>query len=470
MHPQQNFAFNSYNGVVPTNFQNNGMAPTTFQNNGVAPTTFQNNAVIPTTYNQPPLPESADYFNSSASQFGLDDATGTFPHANTFMEGWVHDFMMGKESNADGHRPIPQPYEQPGHLAINQQPRPNLNGDLLDITTQGRHIGMGLNTPPQPIAVNIPTMPPFQSSPQFVYRPDLAARKPSRATAAKAKDKNNLDLFNIQLYDQTPRPPVTSPPDIKVTPITPPFIPPKPPKRPAKNLAAKKGVTVRTRGVTPRNPTPPAKVVEGGESAPVSEPQGGIASLIQYIYGEEEERARAAAGTKKELESEAREAQARAKEEQRIMEERKKEEVGASGQRADSIEWPGDPSEYPVECYQDLQLPGCEFRRVAICVGKPRPGWLRERRIQQNRTPTLREGLIVVFAVPRRGASGVEFRLKRISDSVQDIERNEEIHFVDIELNSQFSGMNEPLVVRWCGYLLGEIPGINNSTTMWAQV
>ncbi|TGJ84593.1 hypothetical protein E0Z10_g4178 [Xylaria hypoxylon] len=139
-------------------------------------------------------------------------------------------------------------------------------------------------------------------------------------------------------------------------------------------------------------------------------------------------------------------------EKERIEKEREEAE-----RLAQATQWSGDQSEYPAECYEHLRLPGCEFRAQAICVGSPRPEWLRAK------------GRLVVYAVRRPNSDGVEFKLVKSGSSVKEVMESPEILFRDISLSGRFSDMDELKVAQWSRYLLAAVPGTADSLTMWAK-
>ncbi|TRX90677.1 hypothetical protein FHL15_008452 [Xylaria flabelliformis] len=144
------------------------------------------------------------------------------------------------------------------------------------------------------------------------------------------------------------------------------------------------------------------------------------------------------------------------------MAQREKEREEAENQRTEVFEWPGDPSEYPAECFANMRLPGCEFRAHAICIGSPRPG------LSLNKYNAYPKGRLVVYAV-RQGSDGVEFKLVEPHSTPKQVMQASTIRFEDIKLSTDFSDMNEPKVIRWSRYLLDAVPGQNDSVTMWSK-
>ncbi|KAI0449401.1 hypothetical protein F5B21DRAFT_520270 [Xylaria acuta] len=144
----------------------------------------------------------------------------------------------------------------------------------------------------------------------------------------------------------------------------------------------------------------------------------------------------------------------------RAREEKKRDK--AEKKRAEAFEWPGDPSEYPAECFANMRLPGCEFRAHAICIGSPRPGLPRD----QYKVPP--KGRLLVYAV-RQGSDGVEFKLVEPQSTPEEVMQASEIQFKNINLNVNFSDMDELKVIRWSRYLLDAVPGRNDSVTMWSK-
>ncbi|KAI1757594.1 hypothetical protein F4782DRAFT_546713 [Xylaria castorea] len=147
-------------------------------------------------------------------------------------------------------------------------------------------------------------------------------------------------------------------------------------------------------------------------------------------------------------------------EDKRRQEEKEREE--AEKKRTEEFKWPGNPSEYPAECFANIRLLGCEFRAHAIYIGSPRPGLLRD---QYNVPP---KGWLAVYAV-RRGSDGVEFKLVKPHSTPEEVLQASEIQFNDIKLSDDFSDMNEPKVKQFSRYLLDAVPGRNDSRTMWSK-
>ncbi|KAI1742346.1 hypothetical protein F4680DRAFT_463861 [Xylaria scruposa] len=141
---------------------------------------------------------------------------------------------------------------------------------------------------------------------------------------------------------------------------------------------------------------------------------------------------------------------------------REKEREEAENQRAKAFEWPGDPSEYPAECFASIRLPGCEFRAHAICIGAPRPG------LPLNKYNVYPKRRMVVYAV-RQGSDGVEFKIVEPHSTPEQVMQASRIPFRDIKLNTDFSDMDEARVIRWSRYLLNAVPGQNDSVTMWSN-
>ncbi|KAI0554806.1 hypothetical protein F4679DRAFT_237329 [Xylaria curta] len=145
-----------------------------------------------------------------------------------------------------------------------------------------------------------------------------------------------------------------------------------------------------------------------------------------------------------------------------VAQQREKEREEAENQRAKAFEWPGDPSEYPAECFANMRLPGCEFRAHAICVGVPRPG------LSLNKYNVYPKRRLVVYAV-RQGSDLVEFKIVEPHSTPEQVMQASRIRFKDIKLNTDFSDMDETRVIRWSRYLLNAVPGQNDSVTMWSK-
>ncbi|KAI3325436.1 hypothetical protein HD806DRAFT_552731 [Xylariaceae sp. AK1471] len=425
---QPDFMFCNYNNIqaVPSNL-----------NNTTVPASFDENTTVP---------EPTHFNINPGLTFGLDTIINPSPNLNTFLEGWPDDFMMQNELNESGFPPIPEPDQRPEQLEINQQLWPNLECDLLEIATIGPPIGINMIPSPQPIGRNIPAVPPFHSREPFAYRPHLPGHKKNGATIPPPRDRSNVDILDIV---RSPPPPVISSYEIII-----PLIPPEGQNQHAPKPRAKPDGEIRPPDTTIPNLPSPTLDVEMYEPAPGGSLASQFGLLVGYTYADKEDQNQAIRGINEEINHDA---QAQAKEALRV-----REQEAQQRQPANNFEWLGDPSEYPAECYEDLQLPGCQFRRRAICVGRPRDEWFRQR------GQAKREGRVVVYAVPRPDKNGVEFRLKEVGSSVEEVEQNETVGFRDIELNSKFSGMDEHMVVRWSGTLLAEVPGMNNSMTMWS--
>ncbi|KAI1274893.1 hypothetical protein F5Y07DRAFT_409637 [Xylaria sp. FL0933] len=122
-----------------------------------------------------------------------------------------------------------------------------------------------------------------------------------------------------------------------------------------------------------------------------------------------------------------------------------------------------DPSQYPAECYENLRLPGCEYRAQAICVGTPGFEWY----LKQDGVHV--GGPLVIYAVARPDGDGVEFKLTKPGSSMREVMESAAVQFSDIWLNEDFSDMSEKQVTRWTRYLLAAVPGVNDTITMWAR-
>ncbi|KAI0814044.1 hypothetical protein GGR55DRAFT_701782 [Xylaria sp. FL0064] len=123
----------------------------------------------------------------------------------------------------------------------------------------------------------------------------------------------------------------------------------------------------------------------------------------------------------------------------------------------------GDPSQYPAECYENLRLPGCEYRAQAICVGTPSFEWF----LKQDEVYA--GGPLVIYAMARLDGDGVEFKLVKPGSSIKEVMESAEVQFSDIWLDENFSDMSEKQITRWTRYLLAAVPGVNDTITMWTR-
>ncbi|KAI0516979.1 hypothetical protein F5B22DRAFT_646327 [Xylaria bambusicola] len=81
---------------------------------------------------------------------------------------------------------------------------------------------------------------------------------------------------------------------------------------------------------------------------------------------------------------------------------------------------------------------------------------------------TRNEGL-VAYAVRPPNDEGIVFKVVEANCSIQEIAQGLESPIRDIKLNDTFSGMNEKAVKRWCNYLLGTVPGVDDEVIVWAK-
>ncbi|KAI1198965.1 hypothetical protein F5X97DRAFT_342283 [Nemania serpens] len=151
-----------------------------------------------------------------------------------------------------------------------------------------------------------------------------------------------------------------------------------------------------------------------------------------------------------------------------FLERAKQDEAAGQAEKAPEdkqpeIEWYGDPAQYDAECYEHLRTPGCGYRAQGICVGWPRPEFLRE----QGQTP--KPGRWVVYAVRcPRNKGGIVLRVAKPGLTIEEVMSGYDVQFGDIHLNVNFEDMDEKQVLRWSRYLLNAVPGVDDSITKWA--
>lgn len=410
--------------------------------------------------NFPPAPHSAIPPSREPVLQGLPNITAADP-SNWFRNGETP--YMGHASLTPTNTQMPRP-SQPNLPRTVSQPRPRSG-----VPTP--HNGSsGFNPNPYHALAGDHTFiqPPTRPNMPYGIVPSLPGHVGGNYVRRRPRDES-VDLLNIPF--STPRTPAI-PPDSTVswsqgdrkkrrklntptnTPTTAPVV-----THVAKPVATPISIPSSPIPI-PQSPisisSSPIPIENEIPSAQDDNLAKGFEYLVDVIYTDEEVKRCAIAGVHADLQQQALEAQAQAKETaEQARQERETRE------RAHSFVWPGDPSRYPVECYEDLQLPVCPFQRRVIFVGRPVAAWFRQRRRNTGR--------VVVYAVPRRGGrgKGVEFRVRDLLSDGQGIERCEMISFENILLNERFEGMEERVVLRWTGNLLAEVPGLDDSTTMW---
>ncbi|KAI0188539.1 hypothetical protein F4808DRAFT_446208 [Astrocystis sublimbata] len=145
-------------------------------------------------------------------------------------------------------------------------------------------------------------------------------------------------------------------------------------------------------------------------------------------------------------------------------EQRKIAEREAERQQAKVFELYDGTSGYPAECYMHLQLPGCEHRAHAICVGRPRHELARDR--YRSLSLPSKDGRLLVYATCCENG-GIGFKIAEAGSTPDEVLQGPTIDFGDIKLNADFSDMNEQKVVRWSRYLLAAVPGHNDTIPQW---
>ncbi|KAI0202086.1 hypothetical protein F4808DRAFT_421818 [Astrocystis sublimbata] len=126
-------------------------------------------------------------------------------------------------------------------------------------------------------------------------------------------------------------------------------------------------------------------------------------------------------------------------------EQRKIAEREAERQQAKVFELYDGTSGYPAECYMHLQLPGCEHRAHAICVGRPRHELARDR--YRSLSLPSKDGRLLVYATCCENG-GIGFKIAEAGSTPDEVLQGPTIDFGDIKLNADFSDMNEQKVVR----------------------
>ncbi|KAI0906278.1 hypothetical protein F4823DRAFT_565928 [Ustulina deusta] len=338
--------------------------------------------------------------------------SNTFPHHVTHGSSYPFHMNIATQSqqSVNVSSQVPQP---PALLDLYQrawesQPIPPVVDSI--------RTPLAINTAPRPPpGWNIPRKEPFLIPATYAPRPRVARKKRSAL-----EDKVGLDLVKIaqskSMKSSKPHIKTANPP----TPI------------PEIEMAS------NTSPGNQESPSLASPEIGASDPVPYESLDYGLDAIKEYLELEEKR--------------EAEEAQ-----------QKQQREEEKAQQLTQAPEWVGDPSRYPAECYEDLRLPGCEFRAQAICVGLPGPEWFRK--YGENRA----YGRLVVYAVRQPGNDEVEFKLVEPGPSVQEVMQGPEIQFGDIRLNANFSDMNEEQVTRWSRYLLAAVPGIDDTTTMWAR-
>ncbi|KAI0202087.1 hypothetical protein F4808DRAFT_421819 [Astrocystis sublimbata] len=93
-------------------------------------------------------------------------------------------------------------------------------------------------------------------------------------------------------------------------------------------------------------------------------------------------------------------------------------------------------SGYPAECYMHLQLPGCEHRAHAICVGRPRHELARDR--YRSLSLPSKDGRLLVYATCCENG-GIGFKIAEAGSTPDEVLQGPTIDFGDIKLNADFS-------------------------------
>ncbi|KAI0195277.1 hypothetical protein EV127DRAFT_508807 [Xylaria flabelliformis] len=326
--------------------------------------------------------------------------------------------------------------------------------------------------------------------PDFVSERGFPMQNQWTSEALRNSAKPNQPAFNIQQYEPRPSPPenrmtavsVNAKNDTSCTSLRHSRLSacekqvPNPPKRRRQTVKRRQpqydndlvdlvGKTTRTPQVpTQRLPTPkpvtnatPTLFKPTTQSAQLPITKETQGDIVPYKVSNYEDTLETGFGELSKHLRELEQQEAKAK-----MAQREKEREEAEKQRAEAFEWPGNPSEYPAECFANMRLPGCEFRAHAIYIGSPRPG------LSLNRYNVHPKGRLVVYAV-RQGRDGVEFKLVEPHSTPKQVMQASTIRFEDIKLSTDFSDMNEPKVIRWSRYLLDAVPGQNDSVTMWSK-
>ncbi len=372
--------------------------------------------------------------------------SNTFPHHVTHGSSYPFHMNIATQSqqSVNVSSQVPQP---PALLDLYQrawesQPIPPVVDSI--------RTPLAINTAPRPPpGWNIPRKEPFLIPATYAPRPRVARKKRSAL-----EDKVGLDLVKIaqsksmkssKPHIKTANPP-TPIPEIEMASNT------SPGNQESPSLASPE---VCSEDPIPISSSSQVQHPMGSGGKPqykTNQPQIGASDPVPYEsldYGLDAIKEYLALEEKREAEE--------------AQQKQQREEEEKAQQLTQAPEWVGDPSRYPAECYEDLRLPGCEFRAQAICVGLPGPEWFRK--YGENRA----YGRLVVYAVRQPGSDEVEFKLVEPGPSVQEVMQGPEIQFGDIRLNANFSDMNEEQVTRWSRYLLAAVPGIDDTTTMWAR-
>ncbi|KAI8626237.1 hypothetical protein F5Y19DRAFT_230272 [Xylariaceae sp. FL1651] len=380
------------------------------------------------------------------------DPNSQFPNSSDFMTTLQMNPVIDQQPNWS---------QQPGegtmlnglNIEITQQPTkfqaaqesfalPDY--DILDIGIMGIPIGLNMFPPPRPIGGNIPSVPPFYPSHQM--RPPYP-RAASRCAVigsprdAQISDPESTDLTRYMnqriTSERSTRPSENTDQQPRAV-------------LPIKN----EELTINAHTSAPPQPAKPPLAKSPKIIAKPSLPSQ-LTKFINYIYETEEERKQAEFTIREVIKSNNQETEAK----QNQQMEEQKEFAG----RTRGIEWPGDPSRYPAECYEDLRLPGCEYRPQAICVGTLRHEWY------QDQDQGQLNGSLVVYAVRPDENDVIEFRLAQPGSSLAEVRQNKGVQFRDIKLNGHFVGMDEEQVTRWTRFLLAAVPGTNDSMMMWSK-
>ncbi|KAI2616832.1 hypothetical protein GGR54DRAFT_649237 [Hypoxylon sp. NC1633] len=114
------------------------------------------------------------------------------------------------------------------------------------------------------------------------------------------------------------------------------------------------------------------------------------------------------------------------------------------------MRWPGDRTLHMAESFEELELPGCEYRASAVHVGTP--------------SYNLRQS---VFAVRTPKKCELQYRIAKDGSTIAQIWEGPSIWFGGIILNTFFEGMSERQAGRWIYQLLAQIPGRDDALMRW---
>ncbi|KAI1421217.1 hypothetical protein F5Y12DRAFT_790201 [Xylaria sp. FL1777] len=378
----------------------------------------------------PSLPPHFTGFNTSSDMtFKGDSINGNvFPSHTVGLSNYplhINNTTQGQK-NASVSYPVSKPLDQIDTYQRFGEPQPSQH------VTKTTRMHFPINTTGPQIEWNIPSQAPFQLPESYGTRPCAPSLARKRSNV-KSVDTFGLDM--VKIGQARSRKSSKS----SVVEIKNPSTPSPATEKPSNPIPE---IQMLSDPISSRNGEQPPLIfldTELNSLSPDDSLEIGFDTIKAYLALEEQSEA----------------------EEARQKKVREEEEEAKRLALAQAAEWVGSPSEYPAECYENLRLPGCEFRAHSICVGLPGREWFMKQGGGKIKGP------LVVYAVGRQDSDGVEFKLVKSGCSVEEVMRGPEIQFSDVQLNANFSDMTESQVTRWSRYLLAAVPGVHDTMTKW---